>query len=59
MNDHDNNIFDEDDALDYIMSEEVEKDVSQQKLRTGCLGLLTFITLPASLIYFGLSLLQK
>lgn len=54
MNDHDDNIFDEDDALDYIMSEEVEKKAQQQP-RTGCLGLLAVIALPASMIYFGLS----
>ncbi len=58
MNDHDDNIFDEDDALDYIMSEEVEKDSRQQKPQTGCLGLLVaVIALPFPLFYFGLLLL--
>jgi len=57
MNDHDDNIFDEDDALDYIMSEEVEKDSRQQQSRTGCLGLLAVIALPTYLLYFGISFL--
>jgi len=36
--DEENNIFDEDHALDYIMSEEVEKDSGQSQNKSGCLG---------------------
>jgi hypothetical protein len=35
MDDHDDNIFDEDDALDYIMYEEVEKEVNDPQTVTN------------------------
>ena len=35
----DDNLFDEDDALDYIIYEEVEKEVGQKSGKSGCLGL--------------------
>ncbi len=46
MDDHDDNIFDEDDALDYIMYEEVEKEVNDPQSRSGCLGMLLVLVIP-------------
>lgn len=49
--DRDDNIFDKDDALDYIMFEECEKDVRSQKGgRGGCLGSLILLFTPAFLL---------
>ena len=47
---YDKNIFDDDDALDYIMYKEVNKQSqgSQNKPgKTGCLGVLALVVLPA------------
>ena len=52
MEDHDDNIFDEDDALDYIMYKEVEKEVNHPKAKTGCLGVLLVLTIPSFLLGF-------
>lgn len=41
------NIFDEDDALDYIFYEEAQKEVGKDKTNTGC---LTTILLAVSTI---------
>ena len=46
MDDFDDNIFDEDDALDYIMYEEVEKEVNDPQSRSGCLGVLLILVIP-------------
>lgn len=46
----DENIFDDDDAFDYIMYEEVSKqsqDNQNKSGRTGCLGVLALVVLPA------------
>jgi hypothetical protein len=48
----DDNLFDEDDALDYVMYEECEKDAQQDMKKTGgkggCLGMLAvFVFTPA------------
>ncbi len=43
----DDNLFDEDDALDYILYEECEKkDNRPGNGKSGCLGLLMLIVLP-------------
>jgi len=50
----DDNIFDEDDALDYIMFEEHSKEENQKDNKSsGCLTLLLICTIPAmSSAYF-------
>jgi hypothetical protein len=40
----DNNLFDEDDALDYILYEEVNKETSDGG--KGCLGMIILLILP-------------
>ncbi len=52
----DDNIFDEDDALDYIMYEEVSKNTQRgnNKSTGGCLSLLILLTIPVSSIAFWL-----
>lgn len=57
MDDHDDNIFVEDDALDYVLYEETEKDVRKKQIRLGCLGLIGINVLPITLIYFGVTLI--
>ena len=42
--DDDDNIFDDDDALNYIMYEECERDIKKSK-GTGCLGVVIIIML--------------
>lgn len=49
MDDHDDNIFDEDDALDHIICEEVEKEVNPQT-KTGCLGVLLVVIIPVTIV---------
>ncbi|MDY0222415.1 MAG: hypothetical protein RBR67_14875 [Desulfobacterium sp.] len=34
------NVFDEDDALDYILFEEAQKEVDKDKTNTGCLPVI-------------------
>jgi hypothetical protein len=55
MEDHSDNIFDEDDSLDFIMSEEVEKDAQEPKTQSGCLGLIVLLIMPAGLLGWILS----
>jgi hypothetical protein len=52
MEDHDDNIFDDDDALDFIMSEEVEDWDSdkQPKRQAGCLGFVVLLLVPIGVI---------
>ena len=38
------NIFDEDDALDYILFEEAEKEVGTKNGNSGCFGTILIIT---------------
>jgi len=40
----DNNLFDEDDALDYILYEEVNKETSDGG--KGCFGMIILLILP-------------
>ncbi len=51
MDDFDDNIFDDDDALDYIMSEEVEEGSKEPQSRSGCLGVLLLVIVPV--VLFG------
>ncbi len=46
MDEFDDNIFDKDDALDYILYEEVEKEVNDPQSRSGCLGMLLVLVIP-------------
>ena len=46
----DDNIFDGDDALDYILCEDVEKASDQSEKKGGCLGLILLLIIPASLL---------
>ena len=43
--DHDGNIFDDDDALDYVMPKEVEKEIKQPGNQSGCLGFVALLIL--------------
>ena len=50
---NDENIFADDDALDYIMYEEVNKqgqDNQNKPGKAGCLGVLALFALPATVI---------
>ena len=44
--DDDDNIFDKDDALDYIMYKEVEKDSQNKPSNKGCLGMVVMFIIP-------------
>ncbi len=46
MEDYDDNVFEEDDALDYVIYEEVEKEVNDPHSRSGCLGVVLVLVLP-------------
>jgi len=47
----DKNIFDnEDNALDYILYEDVEKETDQSEKNGGCLGLILILIIPTSLL---------
>ena len=48
MEDFDDNIFDEDDALDYVLYEDSEKNGHRPQSGVGCLGILAVLILPAS-----------
>ena len=50
MDDHDDNIFDEDDAFDYIHSEEIEKWDKQPQGKSGCLEILLVMVPPTFLL---------
>lgn len=43
----DDNIFDEDDALDYIIYEDCKKEDQKPEGKSGCLGLVLLIIAPA------------
>lgn len=53
MDNHDDNIFDDDDALDYIMSEEVEQGDQQPQGKSGCMGVIAIIVIPFAALYCG------
>ncbi len=50
MDDLDDNIFDEDDALDYVMYEEVEQEEKQNQRHSGCLGVLLLFIVPTVIL---------
>ncbi len=50
MTDHDDNIFDEDDALDFIIHKEMEEDSADKQGKGGCLGILFLLLVPVPLI---------
>jgi hypothetical protein len=45
------NIFDEDDALDYTIYEELESEEKKSPNNTGCLGVVILLIMPSA-IYF-------
>lgn len=49
MDDFEDNIFDDDPALDYIMSEEVENQDKGHGGKSGCLGVILIIATPVVL----------
>jgi hypothetical protein len=54
-NDDDDNIFDEDDALDYIIYEDLEKEQPERQGdngKGGCLGLLILLIFPPAAVLF-------
>ena len=50
----DENLFDEDGALDFVLYEEAEKDRNNLKNSGGCLSVfIFFLFVPATLLYIG------
>jgi hypothetical protein len=43
----DDNLFDEDDALDYILYKECEKESKNSNGKSGCAGVLVLLIAPA------------
>lgn len=59
MSDHSNNIFDDDDALDFIIYKSLEKQNREQsgnnkRGQGGCLGFVFLLVIPVSLLMFVL-----
>ena len=54
----DNNLLDEDPALDYILYEEMEKD-TKSRGKGGCFGIVFFVLIPLSyaLLHFTVTCL--
>ena len=51
----DENLFDEDNALDFVLYEEAEKDRNNPKNSGGCLSVLIFfLVIPAGLLCLGI-----
>jgi hypothetical protein len=48
---NDDNVFDEDNALDFIMKEEVEKENQQKSGKGGCLGIIALLIFPVAALY--------
>ena len=49
---NDDNIFDEDDALDYIFYEELEDKNNKSPNNTGCLGVVILLIMPIAIYFF-------
>lgn len=47
----DKNVFDEDQALDCIMNEEVGKENQRKSCKGGCFGILMLMILPVVTLY--------
>ena len=45
-----NNIFDDDDALDYILYEDSERNIPHSDKRGGCFILILFLIVPSGLL---------
>lgn len=56
MENNDDNIFDPDNAFDYIMSEEVEKGDQQPQGKSGCLGAIAIVLIPIGALCWGLTI---
>ena len=54
MND---NLFDEDSTLDYLLSEENEKEINNRDNNSSCLRTILLFLFPGSFVYFMLSML--
>ncbi len=50
----DENIFDEDDALDYIIYEELEAEEGKSENKGGCLTVVTLFIVPVSTLIIGI-----
>ena len=48
----DKNSFDKDDALDFMIYEDIENEINKKSSNTGCLGILIFIILPGLLVHY-------
>ncbi len=46
----DNDQFDRDDALDFMVIEDIENETQKKPSNTGCLGLLLIIILPTVML---------
>jgi hypothetical protein len=46
----DDNLFDEDDALDYILYEECEKESKKSNGKSGCAGMLVLLIVPSAVV---------
>ena len=52
MDDFDDNLFDEGDAVDYLIYEEIEKELNESAAGegSGCFGLILILAVPACLL---------
>ena len=51
--DRHDNIFDDDDALDFIIYEELEKQGQERKVgKGGCFGIVVLLLLPVASVMF-------
>ena len=55
----DDSIFDEDDALDYVLYEEMENQDPPPSSKTGCLGSLIFLLMTGSFFGVGFQLILQ
>jgi hypothetical protein len=46
----DDNLFDEDDALDYILYEECENESQNPNRKSGCAGVLVLLAVPSAVV---------
>ena len=48
----DNSDFDRDDALDYVIMEDIENEVRGKSGKSGCLGIIAILILPLILMKY-------